>query len=164
MIQHSSKFNWRGDRNNYIYNIFVLFLNLFQKRKKEKMYPQRVFARDYIFKTLIENCRKTFRSKLALTYNTLIVLTPHNLSRTFDNKIANYDNMAIMVIIRNKRVHLTHENRSSARFINNNDNWFLLTCDAHKNVACVDEVFNGSKNRLSMELPAGSLRTIHDVL
>ncbi|KYN07008.1 hypothetical protein ALC62_02044, partial [Cyphomyrmex costatus] len=33
-----------------------------------------------------------------------------------------------------------------------------------KNVACVDEAFNGSKNRLSMELPTSSFGTIHEVL
>lgn len=85
--------------------------------------------------------------------------TPYNLNHTFDSK-----KRWIMVIIYNKRVCLMHENRSSARSSTTTTTGFYRGAWYDKNVACVDEAFNGSKNRLSVELSASSFGTIHEVL
>jgi len=72
-----------------------------------------------------------------------------------------------MVIICNKSVKsvcLIHENRSSARSSTTTTTGFYRGARCDKNVTCVDEAFNGSKNRLSVELPASSFGTIHEVL
>lgn len=56
---------------------------------------------------------------------------------------------------RNKRVRWRTKTE-----VNNNDNWFRAR-RANKNVTSVDEAFNGSKNRLSVELPVDSFVVIH---
>lgn len=75
----------------------MFFLNFFSKEKERKnLSVMRICKRLHFQGTHGKLCRKTFSSKLALEYNTLIVLTLHNLSRTFDNKMTNYDNMIII--------------------------------------------------------------------
>ncbi|KYM80930.1 hypothetical protein ALC53_08631, partial [Atta colombica] len=54
--------------------------------------------------------------------------------------------------------------KSSARSSTITTTGFYRGARCDKNVTCVDEAFNGSKNRLSVELPASSFGTIHEVL
>lgn len=85
--------------NNYFFEntyMCTFFLNFFSKEKERKNLSVICICKRLHFQgTHGKLCRKTFSIKLALKYNALIV-TLRNLSRTFDNKMANYDNMIII--------------------------------------------------------------------